>query len=90
MLGAYERACPRDLGAVGALPGDLLDSRLLGAPSRRRIGPYQARRRSESVKKQKGMGHRNRSKTKRMRAKLRAKHRRVRLRKSSGERSTHR
>jgi hypothetical protein len=43
-----------------------------------------------SVKKSKALPHRNRGKTARHRAKLKAKHRRVRLRKSSGERKTYR
>ena len=44
----------------------------------------------ESVKKAKPLPHRNRRKTARYRAKLKAKHRRVRLRCSSGERRTYR
>jgi hypothetical protein len=42
------------------------------------------------VKKAKPLPHRNRSKTGRYRAKLKAKHRRVRLRRSKGERGTYR
>jgi len=42
------------------------------------------------VKKSKPLPHRNRGKSARRRAKLRAKHRRVRLRRSSGERRTYR
>jgi hypothetical protein len=42
------------------------------------------------VKKAKPLPHRNRKKTARYRAKLKAKHRRVRRRKSRGERSTYR
>jgi hypothetical protein len=42
------------------------------------------------VKKTKPLPHRNRRKTARYRAKLKAKHRRVRLRRSSGERRTYR
>jgi hypothetical protein len=38
------------------------------------------------MKKSKPLSHRNRRKTARLRAKLKAKHRRVRLRKSKGER----
>ncbi|MFP8873019.1 MAG: hypothetical protein VCB42_00495 [Myxococcota bacterium] len=41
-------------------------------------------------KKKKTLGHRNRRKTARMRAKKKAKHRRTRVRQSSGERSTYR
>jgi hypothetical protein len=37
------------------------------------------------MKKAKSLPHRNRRKTARLRARLRAKHRRVRLRKSKGE-----
>jgi hypothetical protein len=43
-----------------------------------------------SVKKAKALPHRNRGKSARHRAKLKAKHQRVRLRKSSGERKTYR
>ena len=42
------------------------------------------------MKKTTSSAHRNRGKTARVRAKLKAKHRRVRLRKSSGERKTYR
>ena len=42
------------------------------------------------MKKANSTAHRNRGKTSRRRAKLKAKHRRVRLRKSSGERKTYR
>jgi hypothetical protein len=42
------------------------------------------------VKKAKPLPHRNRGKSARHRAKLKAKHRRVRLRRSSGERKTYR
>ncbi len=42
------------------------------------------------IKKPKSRAHRVRNKTSRYRAKLKAKHRRVRLRKSSGERRTYR
>ena len=42
------------------------------------------------MKKAKPLPHRNRKKTARYRAKLKAKHRRVRQRKSRGERSTYR
>jgi hypothetical protein len=42
------------------------------------------------VKKAKPLPHRNRGKTARHRARLKAKHRRTRLRKSSGERKTYR
>jgi hypothetical protein len=42
------------------------------------------------VKKAKPLPHRNRSKSSRHRAALKAKHRRVRLRRSSGERNTYR
>jgi hypothetical protein len=42
------------------------------------------------VKKAKTLTHRNRRKTARYRAKLKAKFRRVRLRKSKGERKTYR
>jgi hypothetical protein len=40
--------------------------------------------------KKKSMSHRNRRKTAGLRAKLKAKHRRVRSRRSSGERTTYR
>jgi hypothetical protein len=43
-----------------------------------------------SVKKAKALPHRNRGKSARHRAKLKSKHKRVRLRKSSGERKTYR
>ncbi len=43
-----------------------------------------------AMKKQKSTAHRNRGKTSRHRAKLKAKHRRVRVRQSSGERKTYR
>jgi hypothetical protein len=43
-----------------------------------------------SVKKAKALPHRNRGKSARHRAKQKAKHQRVRLRKSSGERKTYR
>jgi len=42
------------------------------------------------VKKSKALPHRNRGKSARLRAKLKAKVRRVRLRRSSGERKTYR
>ena len=42
------------------------------------------------MKKAKTLPHRNRGKTSRYRAKLKAKHRRVRLRRSRGERGTYR
>ena len=42
------------------------------------------------MKKNADLSHRKRGKTARYRAKLKAKHRRVRLRRSSGERSTYR
>ena len=42
------------------------------------------------MKKAKALPHRNRKKTARHRARLKAKFRRVRLRKSSGERKTYR
>ncbi len=42
------------------------------------------------MKKPNSRAHVNRSKTSRYRAKLKAKHRRMRLRKSSGERRTYR
>ncbi len=42
------------------------------------------------MKKSKALPHRNRGKTARHKAKLKAKLRRVRLRRSSGERSTYR
>ncbi len=42
------------------------------------------------VKKAKPLPHRNRQKSSRHRAKLKAKHRRVRLRRSCGERKTYR
>ena len=42
------------------------------------------------MKKVKGLAHRNRGKTARYRAKLKAKHRRTRLRRTSGERKTYR
>jgi hypothetical protein len=42
------------------------------------------------MKKSTKLPHRNRSKTARFRAKLKAKHRRTRLRRSSGERKTYR
>ncbi|MEN8185103.1 MAG: hypothetical protein ABFS46_21480 [Myxococcota bacterium] len=42
------------------------------------------------MKKAKKLPHRNRGKSARYRARLKAKHRRVRLRKSSGERQTYR
>jgi hypothetical protein len=44
----------------------------------------------DRVKKSKPLPHRNRGKSSRHRAKLKAKHRRVRLRRSSGERTTYR
>jgi len=43
-----------------------------------------------SVKKAKPLPHRNRGKSARHKAKRKAKHQRVRLRKSSGERKTYR
>ncbi len=43
-----------------------------------------------AVKKAKPLPHRNRGKSARHRAKLKAKHKRVRLRRSKGERSTYR
>ena len=43
-----------------------------------------------AMKKAKPLPHRNRRKSARHRAKLKAKHRRVRLRRSSGERKTYR
>ena len=42
------------------------------------------------MKKAKPLPHRNRGKTSRYRAKLKAKHRRTRLRRSSGSRKTYR
>ncbi len=42
------------------------------------------------MKKAKKLPHRNRKRSARYRARLKAKHRRVRLRRSSGERSTYR
>lgn len=42
------------------------------------------------MKKAKPLPHRNRGKSARHRAKLRAKHKRARMRKSSGERRTYR
>jgi hypothetical protein len=42
------------------------------------------------VKKTNNRAHRNRGKSSRRNAKVKAKHRRVRLRKSSGERKTYR
>jgi hypothetical protein len=42
------------------------------------------------VKKSKPLPHRNRGKSARHRSKLKAKHRRVRLRRSSGERKSYR
>ena len=42
------------------------------------------------MKKSTKLPHRNRSKTARFRSKLKAKHRRVRLRRSRGERKTYR
>ncbi len=42
------------------------------------------------MKKAKALPHRNRRKTARYRAKLKAKHRRTRMRSSSGERRTYR
>ncbi len=42
------------------------------------------------MRKSTKLPHRNRSKTGRFRAKLKAKHRRVRLRRSRGERKTYR
>ena len=42
------------------------------------------------MKKSTKLPHRNRSKTARFRAKLKAKHRKTRLRRSSGERKTYR
>ena len=44
----------------------------------------------DPVKKSKPLPHRNRGKSSRRRAKLKAKHRRTRLRRSSGERRTYR
>jgi hypothetical protein len=43
-----------------------------------------------SAPKKNGMSHRNRRKTARLRAKNKAKHRRVRMRRSKGERATYR
>jgi len=44
----------------------------------------------DTVKKSKPLPHRNRSRSARHRGKLKAKHRRTRLRRSSGERKTYR
>ena len=43
-----------------------------------------------SAKKKSNFSHRNRRKTAKLRAKLKARHKRVRLRRSKGERATYR
>ena len=43
-----------------------------------------------NAKKKNNLSHRNRRKTAKLRAKLKARHKRVRLRRSSGERATYR
>ena len=53
-------------------------------------GPASVAYFARPVKKAKPLPHRNRGKSSRHRAKLKAKHRRVRLRRSSGQRKTYR